>query len=38
MAEGPGVDLGAVAGDFAGVLEAPHALGNRRCGQVDPPA
>jgi hypothetical protein len=36
MAEGLGVDLGAVAGDYDGQLEAPHGLGNRPCGQVEP--
>ena len=38
VAERARVDLGAVAGDHADLLEAPHALGHRRRGQADPPA
>ena len=33
----PRVDLGAIAGDHAVALEAPHALGDRRRRQADAP-
>ena len=36
VAERARVDLGAVAGDHPGLLEAPDALGDRRRGQVRP--
>src|SRR5262249_10609440 len=38
VAEGTRIDLGSVAGDHAGALEALNALGDRRRGEVDAPA
>src|SRR6266516_4506716 len=38
VAEGTGIDLGAVAGDDAGPLETLDALGDRRGGQAHAPA